>query len=146
MQNYFFFRFLIYLKLFGKHFTDTASIVTKSFWKSIGIGFLVVIGLVPGFLILLVTVIGIPLAGLVFTLLMLYFYLAKIVVGLAYGTWLSEKFNWKIPTFGSFAIGLAIIFILKLIPVVGFFVGTVVFLGWLGALTLQVFSKPQASK
>src|SRR4030042_5771892 len=33
----------IYLKLFHKHFTQTASIVSKSFWKSLGVGFLVTI-------------------------------------------------------------------------------------------------------
>ncbi|OGM12392.1 hypothetical protein A2W13_01990 [Candidatus Woesebacteria bacterium RBG_16_36_11] len=132
---------LLYLKLFAKYFTQTASIVSKSFWKSMGIGFLVTIALIPGMIILLITVIGIPLAGLAFLVFLLYSYLAKIIVGLTFGDLISKQLKWKMTTFWSFALGLLVIDILRFIPKVGFLVTLVVLWIGLGALTLRMFSK-----
>lgn len=134
---------LLYFKLFGKHFSQTVGKVSGEFWKSMGIGFLVTIAFVPALIILLITIVGIPLAGIVILMLLLYFYLAKIVVGSALGDWFVKTFNWKISTYWTFALGLLAIYILKMIPVVGFVVGMVVFFVGLGALTIQMFSKSE---
>jgi len=134
---------LIYLKLFPKHLAQTSDIVNTAFWKSMGIGFLVTIAFVPGILILLVTIVGIPVAGLAIVLFILYSYLTKLVVGSAFGKCAVKKFNWKISNYGTFVIGLASIYIFKLIPVVGFFTGLVVFWVGLGALVLQLFAKSE---
>ena len=99
------------------------------------------IATIPGFILLLVTVVGIPLAGLVFLLLMLYTYLAKIVVAQPVGNWLLQKFNRKTSVYGSVAFGLLTIFIIRAIPVVGPLVGLFIFMLGLGALTLQTLSK-----
>jgi hypothetical protein len=131
----------IYLKLFGKHFVQTADIVSKSFWKSLGIGFLVSIAAVPGLIILLITVVGIPLAGLALLMLLLYIYLAKIVVGSALGTWISKRFSWKTSAYGAFALGLFAFYVVKMIPFVGGLAGLAVLWSGLGALTLRMFSK-----
>jgi hypothetical protein len=106
-----------------------------------GVGFLVTIAAIPGVILLLITVVGIPLAGLVLFMLLIYGYLAKVVVGYALGRWMSAKFNWKMTPYTEFALGLLIIYIIKLIPVVGFLAGLIVFWIGLGALTLKVFSK-----
>lgn len=131
----------LYLKLFGKHFIKTADTVSRLFWKSFGTGFLITIAFIPGLIILCITVVGIPVAGLVFLIFLLYSYLAKIAVGSAFGNWISKKFNWKISTYGTFVLGLLAIYILKFIPVVGFLAGLAVFWTGLGALTLATFSK-----
>ncbi len=131
----------IYFKLSGKHLTQTADIVTASFWKSLGIGFLVSISFIPGLIVLFITVIGIPVAGLALLMLMLYSYLAKIIVGSAIGAYLSQKFNWRISAYGAFAFGLLTIYIVKSVPVIGFAAGLIVLWSGLGALTLQMFSK-----
>ncbi len=131
----------LYLKLFGKHFTQTASIISTSFWKSLGVGFLVSISFVPGLIILLITIVGIPLAGLAVLMLILYSYLTKIVVGSALGNLVSQKINRKMSVFGAFTFGLLIIYLVGMIPVVGFLTGLVVFWAGLGALTLRMFSK-----
>ena len=131
----------LYLKFFGKHFTQTVNLVSKSFWKSLGLGFLITIAFIPGLIILLVTVIGIPLAGLAFLTLLFYSYIAKIIVGAVFGNWISLKFSWKTSVFGTFALGLLLIYIIRLIPVIGFLTGMVVLWIGLGALTLQMFSK-----
>ena len=132
----------LYFKFFNKHFNQTAKIVSKSFWKSLGLGFLIMIAFIPGIVILLITVIGIPLAGLIFLTFLFYMYLAKIVVGSAFGNWISQKFKWKVSTYMAFAIGLFAILILKLVPFIGFLAGLVVLWSGLGALTLRTFSKP----
>jgi len=133
----------LYLKLFSKHFTRTASLVSSSFWKSMGVGFLITIAFVPGLIILLITVVGIPLAGLAFLMLLLYSYLAKLIVGSAFGSWVSQKFNWKMSTYGAFAFGLLIIYFIKLIPIIGFLAGLIVLWSGLGAFTLRMFSKSE---
>lgn len=133
----------IYLKLFEKHFTQTASIVSTSFWKSLGVGFLVTIAFVPGLIILLITVVGIPIAGLAILMLILYSYLAQIVVGSVVGTWISHKINWKVSVYGATAFGLLTIYILKFIPFIGFLSGLVVLWAGLGALTIKFFSKAE---
>ncbi len=131
----------IYFKLFGKHLTKTSGLISNSFWKCFGVGFLVSIAFIPGLIILLITVIGIPVAGLAILLLILYSYLSKIVVGSAFGNWISRKFKWKMSAYGTLALGLSAFYLLKLLPVVGFLAGLVVLWVGLGALTLRMFSK-----
>ncbi|OGM08522.1 hypothetical protein A2Z67_02210 [Candidatus Woesebacteria bacterium RBG_13_36_22] len=131
----------LYLKLFEKHLTQSVGLVSKSFWKTLGIGFLVTIALVPGLIILLITVIGIPLAGLALLMFLLYSYLAKIVVGMTFGNWISQKLNWKMPTYGTLAFGLFVFYLIKQIHVIGFLAGLVVLWIGLGALTLHIFTK-----
>lgn len=133
----------LYLKLFGKSFTESSKLVSGSFWKSFGIGFLVSIAFIPGLIILLITVIGIPLAGLALLMLLLYSYLAKIVVSLPLGSWISQRFHWKMSTYGASAFGLLTIFIIRMIPVVGALAGLVVLWVGLGALALRMFSKSE---
>lgn len=131
----------IYYKLFQKHFTDTSALVSNSFWKSLGIGFLVTIALIPGIIILLITIVGIPIAGLSFLIFLIYTYMSKIIVGAVVGNWISKRVNWKMSTYGACAFGLATIFVARSIPFIGGLVGFVVFLTGLGALTIQTFAK-----
>jgi hypothetical protein len=131
----------LYFKLFTGHSNQVAGIVSKSFWKSLGVGFLVTIAFVPGLIILLITVIGIPVAGLAFLMLLLYGYLAKIVIGSVLGAWISNRFNWKVSAYWTFAIGLFVIYLVRMIPFVGPVCGGVVLWTGLGALTLRMFSK-----
>jgi hypothetical protein len=131
----------LYFKLFAEHSNQTAGIVTKSFWKSLGVGFLVTIAFIPGLIILLITVVGIPVAGLALLMLLLYGYLAKIVIGSALGAWISKRFNWKVSAYWTFAIGLFVIYLVRMIPFVGPVCGGVVLWTGLGALVLNIFPK-----
>src|SRR4030042_6067293 len=54
------------LKFFPKPFSESANLVTKSFLKSLGIGFLVTLTVLPVLIILVLTVVGAPLAGVLF--------------------------------------------------------------------------------
>jgi hypothetical protein len=131
----------IYFKFFGKGFAETSKLVSGSFWKSLGIGFLVAVATIPAIIILLITIIGIPVAGVAIVVLTLYSYLAKIVVGSALGNWISAKLNWKTSFYGAFVVGLLTLFVLKMVPFAGALVWMMV--GWvgLGALTIRMFSK-----
>ncbi len=132
----------LYLKFFENNFTGASGLVTEHFWKSLGVGFLVSILALPAFIILAITFVGIPLAGLLFLIFIIYSYMAKIIVGLSLGKWIVSRFNWtKISTFAAFAIGITVIYLLKIIPVVGAFAGLTVFLSGLGALSLIFVSK-----
>lgn len=132
----------IYLKLLGKkHFEEVSDLVSNSFWKSLGIGFLATLAVIPGIIILLLTVVGIPVAGLVFLLSLIFFYLSKIVVASSLGRFLSQKMNWKASTYMVFALGLLAIYILRMIPYVNFLAGLVVLWAGFGALSLRLFSK-----
>lgn len=134
---------LLYFKFFPKNFAENSKFVTNSFWKSLGTGFLVTIALVPGLLILLITVVGIPVAGVAVVVFALYSYLAKIVVGSALGNWLSPKLKIKISVYGALALGLLAFYIVKMIPFVGGLAGLVVLWAGLGALSLRMFSKSE---
>jgi hypothetical protein len=131
---------LIFMNFFGTNLEETAKLVSTSFWKSMGVGFLVTISLIPGLIILLITVIGIPIAGLAILMFALYAYLAKIVVGSALGNWMAVKFDWKMSSFSTLALGLFVVYLFKLIPLFGPILGIAVFWVGLGAFTIRIFS------
>lgn len=131
---------LLYLKFFKNHLTQTSEIVSKKFWKSFGIGLLIIITLIPASLLLLVTVIGIPLIKVIVLLTMLFVYLSRFVVSLALGKWMAIKFNWnkKMSNYWLFVFGLLAITVLKMIPMVGFFTSLIVISVGLGALSTRL--------
>jgi hypothetical protein len=131
----------LYFKFFPKGFAGSAKLVSESFWKSLGVGFLVTICTIPALLIMAITIVGLPVAGIAIVMLTLYSYLAKIVVGSALGVWISQKMKWKVSTYGAFALGLLAFYILKFIPVVGGLAGLAVLWSGLGALTLRMLQK-----
>jgi hypothetical protein len=133
----------LYFKFFPKGFTGSAKFVSESFWKSLGVGFLVTICTIPALLIMAITIVGLPVAGIAIVMLSLYSYLAKIVVGSALGVWISQKMKWKVSAYGAFALGLLAFYVLKFIPVVGGLAGLAVLWAGLGALTLRMLSKAE---
>jgi cytoskeletal protein CcmA (bactofilin family) len=126
------------LKLFNKPFSGSASRVINSFFASLGVGFLICVVALPALVILALTGVGAPLAGLLFLILLINIYLAKIVAGLAVGNWLAAKFSWKnASVYAVFAAGLVAVYLFKMIPFFGFFVSLVVLWTGLGALALH---------
>lgn len=130
----------LYLKTSPKHLAQSMDIVSKSIWKSLGVGFVTTISLIPGLIVLLITVIGIPLAGISLLFFMLFAALSTIVVAFAVGKVMSTRFRLKLSVYPSFVIGLLLISFLSLIPFVGFLVGLLVFWVGLGALILNLFA------
>lgn len=132
----------LYLKFLRKHITETSAIIFKNFWKSLGIGLLIILTIFPAVMILLVTVVGIPLIGLLFLIISLFIFLSKFIVSLALSNLLSHKFKWNLKdNYWAFALGLIIIYLVKSIPVIGGFASFIITILGLGALTLNLFSK-----
>lgn len=132
----------LYYKLFNSNFLGSANKVSKSFWKSLGVGFLITVAALPVFAVLIFSIIGIQLAWVLSLILMIGLYLTKIIVSFAVGNWVFSKLNWnKLSFFWIFAAGLVMIYALKLIPVVNFCVSLVIIWVGLGGLALHTFSK-----
>lgn len=127
----------LWLKFFPKASKDTAGQVSKTFFKSLGVGVLISIIIIPALILLAITGVGFPLAGITFLIFLISLYLTKIVVGYSLGIWLKERFNWKDMSQGiTFTIGLAVLYLLKIIPVIGAVSSIVVLWVGLGALVL----------
>lgn len=133
-----------YLRFFNNQFVGSANILSKSFWKSLGIGFLVIITSLPALILMLITIIGLPVAGIVFLIFILYTYLAKIVAGLALGNWVVKLLKWnKTSTYTNFALGLLVIYIIKSVPLARPLASFIILCAGLGALTIYTFSKTE---
>lgn len=132
---------LIYIKFFGRDAEETSELLSNSFWKSLGIGFVISIVFIPAVIILLITVIGIPLAGISVLVFLLYSALSKVIVGLTFGNWAKDMLKRKMSVYMTFALGLLLIYLLKMVPMVGLITGLVVFWSGLGALSIKSFGK-----
>lgn len=133
---------ILYSKFCSNQFVESVKLVSNNFWKSLGIGFLISVAMIPAIIIALVTIIGIPLAGVSFLIFLLGLYFAKLVVAMALGNWIASKLDWdKLSFYWVFALGLAVIYILKPIPFLGSLVSLVVMWTGLGALAIQMFYK-----
>lgn len=85
--------------------------------------------------IIMVTLIGIPLALILGALFVIEIYLAKILVAVAVGDYINDRFDLKSDgVYLNFVVGLLIIELAMLIPIVNFFVGVGVLLLGLGAM------------
>ena len=137
---------IITLKLFKPFIVNATATVKKSFWKSLGIGFLITVGFIPGIIVLLLTVVGIPLIGIAILLLILYSYIAKIIVANVFGEFLKEKLKLKTSEIWTFVLGMLVFYIIKTIPVVGGLVGTAVVWAGLGSIVTNIFKKAKENK
>ncbi len=135
----------VWMKLVEKQFSQSTAIVSQSFWKSMGLGFLIAMAFIPAVIILCMTFVGLPLAGMSVLVFILYSCLSGLVTARALGTALL-KANKKTPVFAAFALGLVIIKVVEMIPFAGFFVTLAVFWTGLGALTMQLFAKQKTVK
>ncbi len=126
------------LKWFNGFFTRSTKVLETSFWKSFGVGFLIIVVSLPVLFVLALTGLGVPLAGILFLMLMLGMYLSKIVAAIAVGNWLSGRFEWKkMSVYSVLGLGLIVIYILRFIPFIGFLTSLVVLGSGLGAIAIH---------
>lgn len=124
---------MLLIKLSGKFMEKTGKIVKDSFWKSMGIGFLIVFLTPVLFIILLITIIGAPIALITITLYFIMLYMTKIFAIFALGTRILPK---KSPYF-SYSVALIIYAVVVAIPVIGGIVSFIVLLTGMGALAIS---------
>ena len=112
------------------------------FWKSLGFGFSALILTPIAALIILITVIGAWLSGLIMVAYILMLLLAGTLANVAFGSWLIKivkkkegyPINWQ-----AVVIGVISLKIITLIPFVGWLVGLVFCLIALGALYRMIY-------
>ncbi len=119
------------------YFEKTAGIIIKRPWLSLGIGLFAVIIFPFVFVLLLMTVIGIPVAFVLAFVLAIFGYLAKIFVAFVLGQLVFRQFNRQTNLIWPLLIGLIIYFIFTLLPVLGWIIATVAGLMGLGAILIE---------
>lgn len=126
---------IVTLYLFRKESQAVAENILAKPLASLGWGVVVLIVTVPVLALLLMTVIGIPLALILLGLYLLMIYLTKVFVGLLFGQVLFSYFDRKQANlYAVLAVGLAVYYLLTAIPFLGFFVATAAVIFGLGGL------------
>ncbi len=126
---------LVIISLAKKKVLETADLMLKEPAKQIGQGLVWFIVTPVVIILLLITVIGIPLAFLLSLTYIILIYLSKVFAGLAIGLMLTKAFGWqKMSLIGSLILGIIIFVILKSIPIIGWLFSLVAIWWGLGAL------------
>jgi len=133
---------LILIALFKNQVNKAKLAIQNSFWKSLWTGFVLAIISPIGAAILMVTVIGIPLAFITGFAYLTLFYIAKIFTGLALGETVISIFKKdQIPMGWSLMVGLVLLYILVGLPYVGWLIYTLAFMIGLGGIVLSFKQK-----
>ena len=122
-----------FLPVFTK---QTTEVINKRFLASLGIGFLTVVLTPIVFVILILLLVTIPLALIHLVAFLITLYLAKIFVAFWAGQKILERFDRKMGDFLTYTLGLVVIYIVTMIPIIGWLAGLVVVLTGTGALIL----------
>ncbi|OGD86591.1 hypothetical protein A2Z23_02160, partial [Candidatus Curtissbacteria bacterium RBG_16_39_7] len=128
---------LLLLKFFPTYTQRTVNIVAQKPWASLGIGFLTVVLTPIVFVILLITIIGIPIAMILLATFLIVVYFTRIFVSLLIGQKISAILGRKVGSGWSLILGLIIYGIITIPPVIGGIVTLLVVLFGLGAILLE---------
>jgi hypothetical protein len=123
---------LILIYLSPKFMLRTTNTLSSRPWLSLGIGFLAIILTPIAIVALLATIIGIPLALILLAIYMILLYLGKLFVIF----WLGTKLLRERSAYLMFVAGLAVYFIISLIPVIGGIVGILAMLFGIGSFLI----------
>ncbi|MDD1724503.1 MAG: hemagglutinin repeat-containing protein [Methanospirillum sp.] len=130
---------ILLMKLCPGFFATVTDTGRKQILLSIGAGIIGIIGSFVLFVILLITVIGIPIALFMMLLVIAALMISTIVAGGVFGSWILEKAGKNTGLVWGFVIGFIILNILFFIPFLGFIIWLVaLFLGF-GAMLLTFY-------
>jgi len=129
---------LIIIAIWGRFSEKVAEKSMTKFGTSIGVGFLVLILTPLAFIVLMITIIGIPLALIAMTVYILLFYLCKVFASLMIGHLILKGLfkQKKVDKYLGFLVGLFVLSLIGLIPFLGGLVWFVVTLAAMGAFIL----------
>jgi len=97
---------LLLIKLFPGYTQSVVNKLRKRPWASLGFGFLGVIVIPVVFVLLLITVVGIPLALILAGSYLITLFIVRIFAMRLIGQLIFERFNWKKNAYTSFVLGL----------------------------------------
>jgi len=129
--------------------SKTAEFVSTRFWKTMSSGFVIIVATPVLIILLLVTLIGIPFAIFATIGYMGLIYFSKFFVAMALGKYLSQAWKSHLSVSWQFVVGMAMFYLLGMIPVIGFFVKLVTLFAGVGALFLskkEYFTSLRAKK
>src|SRR3989344_8055902 len=128
--------FLI-IRFFPKFSHETSKLIFSNFWVNLTTGLFALIITPIIFFLLLITIIGIPLAFISLFAFMVAIYTSKIFVSIWIGDFVAGKLNQKWNLYIQFIAGLVSITVLSLIPILGMLVSIIVMLAGLGGLIIS---------
>lgn len=129
---------LLIIKLIPVFMKETMGVIAERPLGSLGLGFLAVILVPVLFLLLLISVVGVPLAFALVVAMILYWIVSGITIALFVGIKAQYYFGQqKTSLYWSYLVGLLIMSLVSLIPIINFLVGMVSYLIGMGALLLQ---------
>ncbi len=139
---------LIIIAIWGKFSEKVAERSMTKFGISIGVGFLVLILTPLAFIILMITIIGIPLALVSMTIYILLFYICKVFASLMVGNLILKGLfrQKKVDKYLGFLVGLFILSLIGLIPFLGGLIWFIVTLTAVGAFVLIAKELAEAKK
>ncbi len=118
---------------------NAAAETKKNVFKAFGVGLLSIITAVVGSIILMITILGIPIAMIAFALLLILVYISKIVVSawtVSYFMNFKKKVN-RFKLFGAMALALLVYYLVGMIPFVGWVINGALFLIGVGTIVLM---------
>lgn len=107
---------LVLLAIFPRYFSRSLQLIQENFWMSILVGFLILILVPVASLIFFITIIGIPLSIVLIALYVVAIYISKLIPAYYLGTAILRKNR-----FLNMILGVTILFLLCLVPYVGWF-------------------------
>lgn len=129
------------LKLFPKTSLGLTTQIKSDLLRNLGMGFLIIVLTVPVLLVVSLTVIGLPLAGMLILVLTLALHIAKLAASYGLGRFIATQFNWnKMGVYMTAFIGLVIFYLLRSLPGLGWIASILFTWTGLGAIWLYMKS------
>ncbi|MBN1494297.1 hypothetical protein JW911_01015 [Candidatus Peregrinibacteria bacterium] len=126
---------LVFILLVPAAFVSINKTLKAHFWKSLGLGFVISICSVAAAIIIAITVIGLPLAGILLGILLIMWCVAKVYTAAFIGSLLIKpKKTTKLKLFGITALGGFILLVVGLVPFIGWLLVKLVVMAAFGAL------------
>ena len=131
---------IIFVSLIPKALVQAGDLTRENILRSFGVGLLTLIAGLMGSLILMVTVVGIPLSIILFSLLLIVYYLSKLFVAAWLASYIFDfkrKKIWVKFRYGLWlSLALLVYFILSSIPLIGWILNLILFIIGVGSIVL----------
>ncbi|MBU7015372.1 MAG: hypothetical protein HXS52_03205 [Theionarchaea archaeon] len=129
---------LVFIKWFGALFGTIQKEVKESWPKKLVVGFISILVTFVLLLILLVSVVGIPVATILTMFFVMAMMVAGIIVSYAFGEWLLKLIKVEPHWIITFGLGFILVNLFFLIPIAGFFIRIIVVSLGFGAIIYTV--------
>ncbi len=131
---------ILILVIFAPRLIEKSGKLCKEhLWKSFSLGLLTMILASIGSIVLMITVVGVPVAMIVLALLVIVFYMAKIFVAAWLASYIidfKKRKNIRTRLFGAMTLMLLAYYLLSYVPYVGGLINIVLFLIGVGSIVL----------